>query len=162
MAHCPLCTVTAAAAAGGATMLGVKGAVVGLFTGAAAAAMGMWLGRKIKKKYVPFQTTALTVASVALTVLPVVPFVREMPLPLYVSIFGSYGSLLNRTYLFNKFILGSILGAVLMYAAPALSSLVSRMRRVEKNSETRPIPFQGIIIVFVLLAIAAGIAQVVL
>ncbi len=154
-AHCPLCTITAATVAGGAAMFGVKGVVVGLFTGAAAAAMGMWIGRKIRKKYMPLQKIMITGASVALTIIPVIPFVKEMPLPVYVSLFGGYGTLFNRTYIINKFLLGSIIGAALMYGTPALSGVISRLRE-------KQVPFQGMIIIAILLILVAALLQVAL
>jgi len=96
MAHCPLCTIGAAAAAGGASLLGVKNIVIGIFIGAFAASIGLWVSRVIKKKYVPFQDALIVLFSFVATVIPMMPIITGF-YPLYISLAGEYGSLLNRT-----------------------------------------------------------------
>src|SRR3989344_2974791 len=91
LAHCPLCTVGAAFVAGGAAVFGVHRMVIGVFIGAFAASMGMWFGRAIKKKVMPFQKTAIVLASYFLTVLPMWPLLKDAH-PLLLNFAGDYGT----------------------------------------------------------------------
>src|SRR3989338_10142792 len=72
-AHCPLCTAGAAAAAGGAILLGVSNAAVGFLIGGFAAATGGWVADLIKRKIVPFQKPAVIIISFLTTVIPLLP-----------------------------------------------------------------------------------------
>ncbi len=153
LAHCPLCTVGAAAAAGGAAWLGVSSVVIGLFIGAFAVSMGWWFGRLIKKKVVPFQTPLLIVASFLLTILPMLPLLPQFR-PLYVSLVGDEGSPLNRLYLLNLFVAGSLLGGLVVSLAPWMSRTVTRLRA------GRMIPFQGTLLTLSLLVVLGVILQV--
>src|SRR3990167_1947977 len=89
-AHCPLCTITAGAAAAGGVWLGVSKVVIGLLIGAFAMSMGMWFSRIPKKKYIPFQKTAIVLAVFFTTVLPLLPIFTAIG-PLYLSFIGLYG-----------------------------------------------------------------------
>jgi len=151
-AHCPLCTVGAAVAAGGAAWLGISTIVIGLFIGAFAASMGFWIGRAIKKKFIPFQTTLLVVFSFATTVWPMLPLLSDAR-PWYVSIAGEYGSLLNRTYVLNFFVIGGLVGAVLVSITPWLSKKITGLRN------GKMFPFQGTALTFALLLIIGTILQ---
>ncbi len=151
-AHCPLCTIGAGAAAAGAAWFGVDNIVIGIFLGAAALAMGLWFSRLIKKRYVPFQKWVISALSFASIIVPVTPLMKSYS-SIYISFAGGYGSLLNRTYLINLFLLGSIIGAVIVAVAPSISRRISKARR-------KTIPYQGIMITFALLAIASIIAEV--
>lgn len=150
-AHCPLCTAGVGLAALGAYKLGVSGLTIGLLIGAFAVALGLWLGRMITKKYVPEQNNIIAVFSWLTTVLPL-----QMLLSDYTSIFinwnGPYGSWLNRTYLINLFLVGAVLGAIIIYLAPRLSRFMASRRG-------RTVPFQTMIITFALLLAASLIAQ---
>jgi len=152
-AHCPLCTIGAAAAAGGAVWLGVSKVVVSLFIGAFAVSIGYWFGNIIKKKYVPFQKTLLIIVSFLLTVIPILPIISYQQ-PLYISILGSYGSLLNRTYLINLSLISSLVGGGIVLIAPTISRKITDLR------DRKMLPFQGILITFLLLIITGGIIQV--
>lgn len=151
-AHCPLCTVGAAAAAGGALWLGVSKVVVALFIGAFAVSMGWWLGRMVKKKYIPFQRTLIIIASFLLTVLPILPIMKAIS-PFYLNLYGGYGSLLNRTYIIDVSLIASIAGGLLVSISPSISKKLTNLMRGKK------IPFQGIIITFALLLISGLIVQ---
>ena len=153
-AHCPLCTITAAAAAGGAMWLGVNEAAIGVFIGAFAVALGLWIARKIKQR-IPFQKSLLTAGSYFATVLPMLPLMKGF-VPWYLSLAGTYGSLLNRTYLINLFLIGSIIGAVLTLLGPVASKGITHLR----NNKT--FPFQGMGITFFLLLFSAVLLQVLL
>ncbi len=152
LAHCPLCTIGAAAAAGGAVWLGVSKAVVGLFLGAFAASLGWWVSRLIKKKYIPFQRTLLIAFSFITTIIPLTPLFKSI-YPLYISIGGDYGSLLNRTYLINPFVVTSILGALLVSMTPWMSSRITIWR------EGKTIPFQGVTLTLLLLVVLGVVIQ---
>ncbi len=154
-AHCPLCTIGAAAAAGGAAYLGVNNIIIGLFIGAFAASMGFWVARMIKKKYIPFQTAAIVLASFLTTILPILPLMPGIK-PLYISIAGDYGSLLNRTYVYNVFLVGSIVGSIIVLIVPLISGTLTRAR----NGKT--IPFQGTTITLAVLLLLGVIFQLVM
>ncbi len=151
-AHCPLCTIGAGAAAAGAAWFGVDTIVIGIFLGAAALAMGLWFSRLIKRKYVPFQKWAISAISFASIIIPVMPMMTGYS-SAYISLAGDYGSLLNRTYMINSFLLGSLIGAAIVAMAPSISSLVTKKRG-------KTVPYQGIVITFALLGIAAAMAEV--
>ncbi len=144
-AHCPLCTVGAAAAAGGAAWLGVNNAVIGVFLGAFAVSMGWWVSKLIKKQYVPYQMALIILFSFATTIFPLLPLITGF-YPLYISMMGDYGSLLNRTYLVNLFLFGSIIGGIIVSVTPWLSKKIS-------DSRGKTLPYQGIILTFALLII---------
>ena len=151
-AHCPLCTIGAGAVATGALFLGVKHAVVGVFLGAFAAALGWWVGSRISRNYIPHQNAAIAVASWVATILPLKPLLKNY-VPLFIAWFGEYGSLFNRTYILDAFLVGSIVGGIIVLTSPALSRQVTRMRG------GAVIPFQGVSITFLLLFIAALVFQ---
>lgn len=154
-AHCPLCTAGAAVAAGGALWLGISKIVVALFIGAFAVSMGWWIGNKIKKQYVPYQKHFLVLISFLLTVIPILPIVKDI-FPIYISLAGGYGSLLNRTYIIDKALLASLLGGAVIYISPWVSSKITGLRN------GKFIPFQGIIITFIILFILGGLIQLLL
>ncbi|PJC37053.1 hypothetical protein CO046_02595 [Candidatus Peregrinibacteria bacterium CG_4_9_14_0_2_um_filter_53_11] len=155
LAHCPLCTAGAGAAAVAASYLGVGALSIGIFIGAFAVAIGLWFSTFLTRRFgvrFPFQKTLLGLASLLLTVIPLMPLIPEYS-SFYLSWTGDYGSLLNRTYAVNSMLLGSFLGALMMTLSPTLSRTVSRLRK------SRTIPFQGIILTFLMLFSAALIAE---
>lgn len=147
-AHCPLCTVGAAFVAGGAAVFGVHRMVIGVFIGAFAASMGIWFGRVLQRKLVPFQRTIIFLFSYLLTVLPILPLLRD-PHPFLLNLAGNYGSLLNRTYLIDYYIIGSVIGSIAVIFAPWLSEKITSLRG-------KHTPYQGMILTFALL-VAIGI-----
>ena len=154
MAHCPLCTMGAAVAAGTAAYFGVSQSVIGVFMGAFAVSMGLWFSRMIKKKFeFKFMDIAFASSSFATTILPLLMIMKQFT-PLYISVLGDYGSLLNRTYLVNLFLVGSIIGAFITYIAPSISKNISELR------EGKMIPYQGITLTFSLLALTSILFQI--
>lgn len=143
-AHCPLCTIGAGAVALGATWLGVSAFSIGIFLGAFGIAVGLWIGRLIKKKYFPHQTLLIGVISFLTTIIPLKPLFYDNS-PVLIVLYGDYGTWLNTTYLIDKFIVGSIIGAVIILISPGVSKSLSKARN------NKLIPFQGIIITFALL-----------
>jgi len=150
MAHCPLCTIGAAAAAGGAVWLGVSKIVVSFFIGAFAVSMGWWFGRIIKKKYIPFQKTLIIIASFLLTVLPIMPLISTIS-PLYIGWLGEYG----KTYAVNMGLVGSIAGGLVVTVSPAISKKLSSIRG-------KKMPFQGVVVTLLLLLIGGLIIQLII
>lgn len=151
LAHCPLCTIGAGGLAVFAAWLGVNTITIGLFIGAFALALGLWIGRLIPKKYIPHQTKALAALSFLTIALPLLPMMQDYT-SIYVSLGGEYGSLFNRTYLINRFLLGSLIGAGLLLLAPFISKKLVLLRK------GRLLPFQGIgITIFLLLGVSAVI-----
>jgi len=147
-AHCPLCTIGAGAAAGGAVWLGVSKVIVALFIGAFAMSMGMWFSGIIKKKYIPFQKTIIVIVVFLTTVLPLLPIFNAVG-PLYIPFVGEYGL----TYALNYSIASSLLGGAIVIISPSMSKKIKNLRG------GRTIPFQGILITFSLLLITALIIQ---
>ncbi|MBI5389646.1 hypothetical protein HZB01_04690 [Candidatus Woesearchaeota archaeon] len=154
-AHCPLCTIGVAAVAGGAMWLGVNTMIISLFVGAFAVSTGWWVGRMIKKKYIPYQTTAIVLASFLLTIIPLLPLLKNI-YPIFISWTGDYGSLLNRTYIIDLALVGSMLGGAIVAIAPWLSSRISALRK------GKILPFQGVLLTLALLVVTGAIIQVML
>ncbi len=151
-AHCPLCTVGAVAMATGASALGVSNAIVGIFTGAFAVSMGWWIGKKLKKQYIPYQKSLLILSSFLLTIIPMTMRIEEY-YPLYIGWWGDYGSLFNSTYIFNKFLVGSIIGGLVLCITPWLS------KKITSLINGKMIPYQGILLTFLILIVIGGVFQ---
>lgn len=147
-AHCPLCTLGAAAAAGGAAYLGVSNIVIGLFIGAFGVSIGWWISRLIKKQFVPFQKILIIVFSFATTILPLMSFLVDVH-PLYLSWAGKYGS----TFAIDYFLLGSLLGALIVSITPWASNRITALR------SGKHFPFQGIILTLSLLLVLGIVIQ---
>ncbi|MEM4295963.1 MAG: hypothetical protein QXS91_04130 [Candidatus Anstonellales archaeon] len=141
-AHCPLCTAGAAVAAGAATWLGVNIMVIGLFIGAFATSLGFWVSNLLRKKFVsfPLQTLLIVTVSFLLTVLPIIPVVEGSDVNFSVS-------------RVNNFLIGSVIGLVIVALSPLLSSGMTKIRK------GKFFPFQGIIITILLLIVAGVIIQ---
>lgn len=154
-AHCPLCTIGAGAVALGAVSLGLSTFSVGVFIGAFGLALGLWFGRLIAEKryYWRYQTPAIGIISFLITVLPLEGLFYDAA-SIYISMTGGYGSLLNRTYYIDKFLAGSIIGAVILFISPALSRILTRMRK------GRMLPYQGIVLTLVILLLASTIFEI--
>lgn len=147
LAHCPLCTAGAGALALVAASLGVSSVVVGVFIGAFSVALGLWIAGLMKREYVQCQKTLVTGLIFLGTVIPVMPFIRHYG-PLYVPFLGEYGT----TYTVNLYILGVLIGLIVMLVSPYLSRMVTRMRGQQ-------LPFQGITITMFLLIVVSLIIQ---
>ncbi|MCL5411049.1 MAG: hypothetical protein M1324_04390 [Patescibacteria group bacterium] len=144
-AHCPLCVAGAGILAVFATSIGVSTVVVGLFIGAFSLALGIWISRSIKKKYFKFQDALASIIIFISTVVPIMPLIEEYR-PLYISFYGKYGTFLHNTYLINLYLLGTAIGAIILFISPYLSLLLTRIRG-------KKLPFQSMIITFGLLII---------
>ncbi|MEX1027980.1 MAG: hypothetical protein WD049_08245 [Candidatus Paceibacterota bacterium] len=151
-AHCPLCTAAAGVLAVGASYIGLSTIVVGVLVGAFALALGFWLAGLLKKQYVRYQYPIVSIAVFILTVLPIMPLIREYR-PLYISLAGEYGTLLHTTYMINLFLAGSIVGALIVWGAPYISKRVTNIR----GGSTWP--YQGVGITIGSLVIVSIIAQ---
>ncbi len=151
-AHCPLCTAAIAGAAGGAALLGVGNAVIGLFVGAFAVSTGWWAARAIDRKFIPFQEHALVAASFLLTVLPIAALLPSVQ-AVNVFWFGDYGSLFNATYVLDRFLAAALLGGLIVAVAPALSAKLAEMRG------GRRVQYQGVLLTLSLLALAGFALQ---
>ena len=154
-AHCPLCTIGAAAAAGTASYFGLNKAIIGIFIGAFAVSIGWYASKLIKRKFIPFQKTLLIIFSFFATIIPLIPLI-ESSYPFSVFLFGKYGSLFNRTYLLNLFLLGSVIGSFIVSITPWLSEKITRLRY------GKFIPFQGILLTFTLLLISSIIVEMII
>jgi|SRR3990167_4136462 len=154
LAHCPLCTLAAGATAVGAMWLGINTFSIGIFIGAFATALGLWVARIVKWK-LPYKSALFLVISFLTTVLPI-----KSLMPGYFSYYlhwgGEYGSILNRTYILSHFLVGGILGVVLLLVAPKFSLSVSQRRK------NKTLPYQGVTITLLLLLSAALITELIL
>ena len=148
LAHCPLCTVGAGALAVLAASLGVSSTIVGVMIGAFALAMSLWIAKLPKKKYIPYQYPVLAVVIFVSTVVPIMPLIRDYS-SIYVPFIGEYGA----TYMYDEFLAGSIVGALIVFVAPYLSTRVTKLRHGSQ------LPFQGIVLTFLLLIVASLIIQ---
>lgn len=153
-AHCPLCTAGAGGAAAVASALGVGLDVVGVFIGAFAVATGLWTTASVSKQYVPYQDWGIPLVVYLSIVVPVLPMMTEY-IPVYLSIAGEYGSVLNRTYVVNTYLVGSILGGLLTSVSPRISALITEARG-------STVPFQGMTLTFGLLGMASVVLHVLL
>lgn len=152
LAHCPLCTAGAGALAVLAAYLGVSSIIVGVMIGAFAIALSMWLARLPRKEYIPYQKPILTVLIFLSTVIPIMPFIKHYA-PLYISLWGDYGTLFHNTYAVDLFLAGMPLGVILVWVAPYLSGWITKKRG------GRHLPYQGISLTFILLIIASLFIQ---
>ncbi len=146
-AHCPLCTAGAGVLAALAASLGVSSVVVGVLIGAFALALALWISGMVKTRYIPYQHSILSAVIFLGTVIPIMPLAKDYG-PFYVSFIGEYGT----TYAVNLYVLGVVIGALIMFAAPFLSKLMTKIRN-------KQMPFQGITITIVLLVIASVVIQ---
>lgn len=152
LAHCPLCTIGAAAVAGGAMWLGVSTVVVGIFIGAFAVSTGYWVSRIIKKQYFRFQKSAIIFFSFVSTIIPMMSVIKDQ-FSVPVWWFGSYGTLFNRIYLLNSFFVGSLVGGGIAMLTPWLSVRITAWRKGTM------MPFQGVILTLSLLVVVGVIVQ---
>lgn len=153
-AHCPLCTAGAGLITLGAYWLGVNGLTIGVFLGAFAVAMGLWIARIIKKKYLIYQDAILGVFSWITTILPLKMLLSDYT-SIYINWRGPYGSLLNRTYPINLFLVGSFTGGILIFLTPRLSRFITEYRGIT-------LPYQGVLLTLALLGIISIITQFIL
>lgn len=68
--------------------------------------------------------------------------------------FGEYGSLFNRTYVYDKFLFGSIIGGLILLTSPLISKKIIELR------QGRIFPYQGLLITFILLIIISVLFQI--
>lgn len=129
-AHCPLCTLGAGAVAVGASWLGVSNFSVGIFIGAFGLAMGLWMAKLLK-----WPKEVLGLLSLTLTVFPL--------LFLFPGHFFWYIAFLNQVFSISWFMLGSALGAILVWLSPLISQKI------------KPFPYRGVIITFSLLILVS-------
>ena len=151
LAHCPLCTVGAGFLAAAAASIGVSAAVLGVLIGAFALALGLWAAKGIKSKRIRHQDTAVSLGVFLATILPIMPLIRDYR-GVYIPFLGEYGI----TYAVNLYLLGVLIGAVLLFSAPHMSRLLTRIRKGQTW------PFQGVSVTLLLLIIGAVAVQVVL
>lgn len=152
LAHCPLCTLGAGTAALGASYLGISAMAVGVWLGAFALALGFWMAKILKRKFIPFQDKIVASFTFVSTVFPLLPLMRDDG-SVYVSWAGDYGTLLNRTYVFNKFAVGAAIGATIMYFAPSISKKITEWRN-------KKLPYQSMITIFSALAIVSLLIEI--
>ena len=155
-AHCPLCVIGAGAVAFGAEKIGVNPIAVALLIGGFAMSMGLWTSRLIKKKFFRFQDIIITMGIFFLTLLPILPIIGVKTFPFYLSWFGNYGSIFNKTYILNLSLFGSIFGGLIVFSTPFISKKITKLRK------NKTIPFQGTILTLLLLLIMGGILQLIL
>ena len=148
LAHCPLCVGGAGAAAALASFLGVKYGAIGVFMGGFAVALSLLIANRLPEKF-KFQNVLVAWAIYLTTLIPLYPFLKGDFTVWAASIAGDYGSMLNRTYLIDLFIVGSIIGSLIVLYSMKLSSYITQQR------DGKMIKFQGLIITFVLLIVGA-------
>ena len=110
----------------------------------------MWFSRVIekRKKFIPLQNHLIIISIFLLTILPLIPLVKAVG-PLYLSFIGDYGA----TYAVDYSLGSSLLGGIITFVSPKIN------KKIREKRNGRGIPFQGILLTFLLLGIAAAIIQ---
>ncbi len=134
-AHCPLCTAATGAAVAVTRFYGVPDSVVGLWIGAFAVSMVLWLNRILKRQYVPFQGELLTIAAILTTV---VPFYFAGLFNISSTIFG-----------IDKLLFGILLGGFLTWLMPVVS------RQIKAVNNKVLFPRQTLILSIVVLIVTS-------
>lgn len=147
-AHCPLCVGGAGAAAGIAAVFGVTYGAIGVFIGAFSVAMALWVPRFIRKKYFPYQDKIVAALVYTTTLIPLLSPFQDYT-SVYVDMGGEYGTITNQTHLIDLFIVGAIVGTAIVLVAPYISRQITAWRA------GRLLRFQGLLITFTLLTVAA-------
>ena len=104
----------------------------------------MWFAKIVKKKYLPFQKTAIISIIFLTTIIPLMPIFSAIG-PLYIPFVGDYGL----TFAFNYSLLSSFLGGGVVLISPKLN------HKIKEKRNGKAIPFQGILLTFLLLFITA-------
>jgi len=143
-AHCLLCTMAVGAAAVTAKYYGVDTSIIGIFAGALAISIGLWIGLKIKKQYIRYQLPIIVILSFIISVVPIIYSISSDSFYLPLLIYGAAGSLLNKVYWINKLLLGSFWLHIY----------------IKKVKGKVLFPFQGIAITLVLLALTSLIIYI--
>ena len=137
-AHCPLCTGAVVAGAIGAKYLGLDITILGIFVGAFAVSLGLWISRKIKN-YFKYQSTLILTSSFFLTIAPSLAFIKDM----------TYISLLSKVFFVNKLLIGSIIGALVTLLAYKIHNHIKL-----KHGKVL-FPYQGIVLTVLLLILSS-------
>ena len=137
-AHCPLCTGAVVAGAIGAKYLGLDITILGIFVGAFAISLGLWISRKIKN-YFKYQSTLILTSSFFLTIAPSLAFIKDM----------TYISLLSKVFFVNKLLIGSIIGALVTLLAYKIHNHIKL-----KHGKVL-FPYQGIVLTVLLLILSS-------
>jgi len=151
-AHCPLCTGGAGAAALAAAYFGVKYGALGVFLGAFAVALSLMIASKLPEKF-KYQSQLVFWGLYLSTVIPFYFMFRGDYTSKYISISGDYGSVLNRTYLIDLYLVGLVVGSLIVYFSPKLSAQLTKARG------GRSFKFQGLTVNFGLLFLVALVLQ---
>ncbi len=149
-AHCPLCTVAVGVVALAAAKLGVGLVPIGIFVGAFAVALGLWVARLLKRQYLPRQKALLVVFSFATTIFPLEAGLAA-DTAVYLPFWGEYG----KTLVINLFVVGAVIGSVLILLSPYLSRKLALVRGGNLY------PFQGMLITLMLLVSTAAVIELV-
>ncbi len=144
LAHCPLCTIGAGAAGGFAVWLGVSQGAVGVFIGAFGFAVGLLVAKRFKN--IPNYLFGLL--SFIFTVLPVATLFGDVH-GIFIPFMGEYGEV----FMINQFLLGSVIGALVLIFSPPLSEKIKEIR-----GKTHP--FQTMIITFSLLILVSIFVEI--
>jgi len=149
-AHCPLCTAGAVAIGFGAYELGMPTFSVGIGAGAFALALGLWFVKIVQRQYIPLQRPIIVGVIFASTILPMLPFMPGA-FGLYLPSVGVYGFTLTA----SRFLLGSLLGAAVLCAAPGISRALTR-------ATNKHVMFQGMLVTILLLLAAIALSALIL
>lgn len=144
-AHCPLCAAATAGGVAATRLLGVDDAIVGTFIGGFAVSTGLWfsnwLSRKRNGAVIPLQQAISVTASVALAILT-----------LYLA--NLLGSTDPAYILFgvDRLLVGTLAGTAVTVGAFALHKWIRNVRGGKSL-----MPFQGIVLTLLVLAVTAAI-----
>ncbi len=146
MAHCPLCAAATAGGVAATRLLGVDDTVSGTFVGGFVASTALWFDiwlkkRRSGKELMPYQSTIFVIASLAFTILTFyLAKLLGSPDPVY-HMFGV-----------DKLLVGTAVGTAVTVGAFALHKWIRKIRGGKSL-----IPFQGIVLTLLCLAITGAI-----
>ncbi|QKQ98381.1 hypothetical protein GKQ38_02530 [Candidatus Nanohaloarchaea archaeon] len=109
------------------------------------------MANKISKEYISYQREVVIASSFLLTVIPILPIMGKKK-ALYLGLMGSYGTLLNDTYMYDASLVTALIGGLVVTFSPKISSKITEIRG-------RHIDYQGILVTFTTLIVLSLVIQ---
>jgi len=109
-AHCPVCTAAVGTGVVTARVYGIDDSITGLWIGAFIVTTVLWFNRKLKKRYIPFQGSVLSLIALLITIVPLYS----------IGIWGNTG--------IGKLLLGILVGSLVTGLASFVSNKVRQKR----------------------------------
>ncbi|KXB07010.1 hypothetical protein AKJ51_02220 [candidate division MSBL1 archaeon SCGC-AAA382A20] len=150
LAHCPVCTLAVGTGVAAARFYGVDSTIIGVWLGAFIISTGLWLTNLLRSRnLLPNSYTDLQNFLISFLVF------LSFAIPFYVS--GLIGNPKYTVWGMDKLLLGMVVGSSLSYLGPEISAWIKR-----RNGDNVVLPFQGAVIVLILLSLSSGTFLVIL